>query len=414
MQAEHELLLRCVSVANSHENAESIQCLAVGEIDWHHLLRLARQHQVAPLLYKTLSRSCGEIIPAIVAQTLCGLFRDNAVRNLLLCRELLRVLDGLKRHGVLTLPFKGPILAITAYRDLSLRQFGDLDILVQEHDFTTAKRLLLADGYRLGWQPEDECAYVKTHNHLAFVKDQEGIVLDLQWRFAKKEFRFPMDLTSLWGRLEQQFFGKTVVYHPAPEDLLLILCGHGAKHCWSRLNWISDIAAFVSVYQDRIDWDCVLSRASAMGGKRMLLLGLCVARDLLDSSLPKCISQEIGADNKVLPLSRQVMVKLFWEPNKLPQGPFDRFQQAYGGFGFAQRSRFYLKSRERLRDKLPYLWHISRILTYRCLVPSDLDRSVLSLPAGLSFLYYFIRPLRLLVKHGTRLWRHLNSYKQAV
>jgi hypothetical protein len=55
--------------------------------------------------------------------------------------------------------------------------------------------------------------------------------------------------------------------------------------------------------------------------------------------------------------------------------------------------------RERLRDKLhPYY--------YRYLVqpvqPSELDRAVLRLPAALSFLYYFLRPIRLMGKYVFR------------
>ena len=53
--------------------------------------------------------------------------------------------------------------------------------------------------------------------------------------------------------------------------------------------------------------------------------------------------------------------------------------------------------RERLRDRLYpyYLRYVSDVI-----VPCDLDRRMLGLPGGLSFLYFLIRPVRLVGKYG--------------
>src|SRR5207244_11975507 len=36
--------------------------------------------------------------------------------------------------------------------------------------------------------------------------------------------------------------GGTLVRTLSAEHLLLVLCAHGAKHCWERLGWICDVA----------------------------------------------------------------------------------------------------------------------------------------------------------------------------
>jgi hypothetical protein len=56
--------------------------------------------------------------------------------------------------------------------------------------------------------------------------------------------------------------------------------------------------------------------------------------------------------------------------------------------------------RERLRDRVPYLlYHLPGYL----LTPNEKDRAFLPLPTSLSFLYYLIRPIRLVSVHGPML-----------
>jgi len=64
--------------------------------------------------------------------------------------------------------------------------------------------------------------------------------------------------------------------------------------------------------------------------------------------------------------------------------------------------------RERLRDRLYpyYLRYVSDVI-----VPCDLDRRMLGLPEGLSFLYFLIRPVRLVGKYGLLL---VKSKKQII
>jgi hypothetical protein len=44
------------------------------------------------------------------------------------------------------------------------------------------------------------------------------------------------------------------------EDLLLILCAHGAKHLWMALGWICDVAELLRVHRD-MNWPDILEEA---------------------------------------------------------------------------------------------------------------------------------------------------------
>ena len=53
----------------------------------------------------------------------------------------------------------------------------------------------------------------------------------------------------------------------------------GCKEQWSRLIWIADVAALLR--HGVLDWRAILDRAYAVGARRMLLIGIILARDLL-------------------------------------------------------------------------------------------------------------------------------------
>jgi hypothetical protein len=163
----------------------------------------------------------------------------------------------------------------------------------------------------------------------------------------------------------------------APEDLLLALAVHGTKHLWERLAWVCDVAALVNSRPEP-DWDFVFRRARESRVERMLHLALRLARGLLGAELPAGLLAEAG-DPAVARLAAEVVSAHFGGAGHEPAG-------------FVRNVRFNMRARPRLREKAAYLRFI--------FTPTDGDLTAVSLPAGVSFLYYFLRPLRLALKGG--------------
>jgi hypothetical protein len=63
---------------------------------------------------------------------------------------------------------------------------------------------------------------------------------------------------------------------------------------------------------------------------------------------------------------------------------------------------FYLRMRERVRDRIRYGLYYAQQYLRIALTPSANDQALLSLPASLSFLYYLLRPIRLLQIYALR------------
>ena len=65
------------------------------------------------------------------------------------------------------------------------------------------------------------------------------------------------------------------------------------------------------------------------------------------------------------------------------------------------RYHFYLRVREHWPDGARYLLH--------GLLPKAEDRALVALPEPLSFLYYLLRPIRLLKDHGVEEWKYVRK-----
>ena len=387
---EVRLLLDCARTRLDTNSASRIKSLVSKDIEWAYLVRMARGHGVMPLLYRSLNSVCSDGVPKMTLEELREHFYANAGRNLLLAKELVKLLHLFSAHEISAIPYKGAVLAASVYGNLALREFGDLDVLVREREYQTAQRLLSARGYRLMKEFDWEST---------LVHDSGTFAVDLHKGMTTREFSSPLGFEYLSGHLERITVAGTEVPTLSPGDTLLMLAIQITKDSGSRyfqLAKISDMAELLRVYP-HLDLAQVLRGARRLGGERMLLYSLRLANNLLGAVLPQEIVCEMqfhpALDGLVVYARRQL---------------FDGGDRTVAGQPTVDQFRWLV--RERLRDKLYpyYLRYVTDVI-----VPCALDRRLLPLPRELSFLYYFIRPVRLIGKHGllqirrtTGLYRH--------
>jgi hypothetical protein len=377
------VLLNCARVSVDAATADRIRKVVRPDLDWAYLVRTASAHGTRPLLYRHLSRIVPETVPGAVLAALREAFLANARRNLLLTAELIRVLKSFDEHGVRAVPFKGPTLAACAYGNLALREFADLDLLVRAPEFSRAKELLIERRYRLGigLSPAQEAEYLASIRQLPLLSTDGACMVELHSHVMPRHFYFPLDLDHLSGPLQTvQVSGRAVPTLPK-EDLLLVLCAHGAKHRWGCLGWVCDVAELLRACPG-MDWPRVEEQAGRLRSRRMLRLGLLLANDLLGAPLPCEVEREARADAVVNRLVARVSRTLLRAPADAP-----------GGLALAL---FQIRARERLGDGVRYA--LSMALT-----PTVADWFSYRLPASISFFYYLLRPIRLVGKYFRRL-----------
>ncbi|MDJ0798451.1 MAG: nucleotidyltransferase family protein [Calothrix sp. MO_167.B12] len=397
-QLENELLFCCARTSIDNKTAERIQVLLQEDINWSYLVDIAARHGVIPLLYKNLNNISPKTIPQNVLSQLQTIFHTNTAQNLFLSHELLKLLNLFEANGISAIPFKGPVLAAQAYGNVSLRTYCDLDILVREKDFLKAKDLLKSQGYcSTAWwflTEAQEVAVSKDWGEYSLARNDNMVHIDLHSRLiAGYLFTLSADLNYFWQHLQPvSFLGKKVLSFRA-EDLLLYLCIHGSKSFWEKLGWICDIAQLIQKHD--IDWEELLPQAKTLGVERMLLLGCFLASNILGTNLPEKVQNKIDADAQIPVLAIQVNQRLRGE-TKYP------CQKEYT----LQSFTFHFQAMECLEDRLRY--SLKCFITYistpikRLLRPTAKDRDFFPLPRSVYFLYYFLRPIRLLVQNRAR------------
>src|SRR5574337_617243 len=118
---EDELLLLLARGRLTPEvQGKAMACLQE-ELSWSVILQQAQAHDVFPLLYRNLLTPGCPGVPAEVRATLDRLYKTNAIRNLLLARELARLLQAFSAASIPVVPLKGVALAESLYGDPALR-----------------------------------------------------------------------------------------------------------------------------------------------------------------------------------------------------------------------------------------------------------------------------------------------------
>jgi len=387
-----ELLLLCARNGLNEQQAARVKELVTGGLDWDFLIQVAARHNLRPLLYLNLKKTCLADLPAKVAEELQGVFITVAAKNLFLSHTLEMILERFVAQGIAALPFKGPTLALSAYGNLAARGFGDLDILVDRADLNTAVAILQANGFilELDLDPGQLAAFADHEDHLVF-SSQVGVKVELHWELSGRYLARPLRKQDLQSALTVSWLTEHEVPHLSGYTLLVYLAVHGSKHIWERVEWLSCLHELAHSLPEQ-EWPSALALADSWHCRRMFLLALFLCRELLATELPATIGKEIQGDPRLPELSQHVKHMIYTgSPSDSP------------GALNVQFSLFHLQVRDTLGDQIRSLLG----LFFR---PTNADFYALILPAKFAFLYYCFRPSRLLYKGVCRIWGRGDTY----
>lgn len=373
--AELELLLACCSI-NKWELADSDVNVLERGIDWSRVLSLAEHHCVLPSVYRALRNNLHLLPPAMRAE-LQVRYESNARKNLKLTAELFRILDCLGADGISAIPYKGPLLAEVVYGDLALRDFSDLDVLVRASDMPRAKSALQRLGYTPSTElpPAVERAYLSTGYEYTFDGPAGPNLLELQWNIVPRFYAVEFSMDGFFERTSSATLAGRTVRSLSPEDLLLTLCVHAAKHAWIRLCWLRDIAGVLD--SQHLSWEVVEQRAHDLGIWRMMAISLVLAQRLLEANLPEALRKKLEDDREIQSLCVAIVQLLQRAEDFKSESP------AY--------FRLMIRLRERTSDKLRFVFRLAT-------TPGVGEWNAVRLPTPLFPLYRVVRVFRLLAK----------------
>jgi Uncharacterised nucleotidyltransferase len=376
VQRENEFQFLCALVSSelSQERIEPRANWNLSVLNWNDFLELAEHHGVLQLAAHNLIEHPRGLPPEIDRSLRFG-YEQNLRRSLWFAGELARIARQFELRQMRVVPFKGAALAQSLYGDLGLRSFSDLDFLISPADFEPAEHVLSEAGYRpsTDFVPHFQRFWLRTGYERSFDGAAGKNVVELQWALLPRLYAVDLRVEDLLERAGTIIVSGREMLSLSPEDSLLALCLHAAKHLWTRLIWLSDIAK--TLLTQHMDYSLVFSRARSLGIVRILGISLWLTKKLFYTDLPKLAEEVIASDPQVPALGEEFAGRLS--------------RSASYDFESTEYFRLILKLRERPRDRLRYLWRL-------VWTPGAGDIAAVRLPEVLFPFYRIVRTGRLL------------------
>ena len=377
-----KFFIACCQTDLTEEDTAFIISYLNTSLTTHHtsrIISMSARHGILPLIYKTLKKLL-EDHPDTSSSLLNELkvqYLHIAQKNILMSAELLGIMKLFKENGIKALAFKGPTLSEMAYGDITLRQYGDLDILIKKEEIKKVEALCISMGYLPYYElteVQKEVWYTYTKD-MVFYHPQKQNIIEIHWLLLDTDFPIQIDLNRIWEQINTISLNKHPVDTFSSDSLLLYLCIHCSKHLGERIIWIKDIDQMIRT--QNLNWESIMIEVQHNNLHSMFFLGLYLSQNLFDTPLPKQIEEALKNEKSIPELSHYVLSS--WTT---PQSMF-------------QITKHRLKFFPSLKMKILYLHKI-------ILKPSQNEYQFTDLPKGLYWVYYLIRPYLLLKKYLTK------------
>jgi hypothetical protein len=214
--------------------------------------------------------------------------------------ELARLGRLLSKNGIAVLPLKGALLSLRLFGDIGMRGVRDIDLLVEPGDLWKADQLLRDAGYACTYPdfaltPQMRAAALHVAHHFTYAKHTTGLLVELHWRLNHWTANL---MTQLWEQCGQREWMGTKWKDLTSEQLLVLLCDHGARHKWSSIKWLADVAGLIARTPEE-SWQSVLTIAKQFDVERPLAQAALLSGWIFSIPLPAPLSELIARERVV-------------------------------------------------------------------------------------------------------------------
>jgi hypothetical protein len=293
--------------------------------DWSVLIHSAVWHGTMPLLASRLLPSGAaapvrDDIPEFVIRELRAYQERRLFRSVTQTAALVELQPAFDHAGIRVLPWKGPSVGVMLYGSATLRESVDLDFLFLKKDIPQVLQITRGLGYQLlqSCGSESKDVYIlASQGEFAFGRVRDQLAIEFHLQILSSRFTRWQDAQTDIARASTvcRFAGMDMLMQ-SPEDLLVSLCAHATKHNWDRLKWSCDIAQFLSVYGEKVDWAQLIASLRRTRKHSVVLLGLALTAKLFDRPLPVTIQEALQKDADIVRLAQDIADHLMGGANE--------------------------------------------------------------------------------------------------
>ena len=227
--------------------------------------------------------------------------------------ELNKAADILANQNIPLLALKNSGITLGMYPYFGSCPMGDVDVLVKKSQFREAHNLLVKNGYKLKCRYEVEEDNIEAAEkgggaeYSVQLNNGEHLWFELQWRPIAGRWIQPKQEPKADELVDRSISIKgSNVRLLSPEDNLLQVCLHTAKHTFVRAPGFrlhTDVDRIIST--QRIDWKIFEKMVLELKTKTAVYISLSMAKNLIGTPIPEDILKNIkpnGLKIKVMQL----------------------------------------------------------------------------------------------------------------
>ena len=217
--------------------------------DWSRFVELLQHHRLLPIAARNAAFMGLPELPAETRTVLQAWSIANAREAFRYVAVLQQLLALLTKEGIDALVLKGVPLSVMAHGDVSARDVGDIDLLIEEQHALRADEVLRKSGLARKepaamLTPRRAAFYLRTFKDFTYDAPAGGFEVDLHWRLLRDARTASAIMpTPLQGHAEAIRIGTLDLQIMPIERTLLFLCAHGAMEGWARWKTLADVAA---------------------------------------------------------------------------------------------------------------------------------------------------------------------------
>ena len=374
---EQKLIIVLCKIKLEQDDLNFIRSNSLDSFDWSYIFSFSQKHGISSLIYSNISKHLDSKVPTAVLNSFRESSLENSKKNLFLTSVLIKIVNELSELGIEAVPFKGAVLSQLIYKDITIREFYDLDLIVFKKDIARVKEYLLENNFNTQFNLTgcQEDYYLNSkYYYINFIRSDKKVALDLHWANTDPQYSFSKPLDYFYKRLDKLKINNKVFPVLSTEDLFLQLCLHGSKHSWSRFSWITDISN-LSLIKPDIDYNYIIHEAEKLKCLNILAFSIGLINNLFNLEIALDNDLNYKSKNKLSAQETAILNRIF---------KLDNYNNQTGDSLFPKM----LNSN---RDKLKFY-------VYNYIYPTPIEFSLINLNRRLFFLYYLIRAVRMVYK----------------
>lgn len=298
-------------------------------------------------------------------------------QNMLMTSELIKVIKELEKNNIQAISFKGPVLSEIGYGNITVRQYMDLDILVNQKDLENASIYFLNNDYQEVYDFEEyQKENLKNTGHdRSFINRTTGVKIELHWTLSSSEFFIDLEKLNYHDNCKTLSLKNHDLRTLSNEIHFIYLCIHGNKHMWERIEWLLDLVLFIK--KEKLDLVKILILSQDIDADRIVLSSLMICKHFFSINLPAELDKNI--DKKLQDITNKYTAKLCND---------------------------YKKQKDNIHNKqISYIqWYMLKTYSNRLkyikslFLPTEKDYMQMNIKKEFHFIYFFLRPLNIIFR----------------